>query len=143
MSPNFDCSMKVVRILITFAMPLIFSPLALVKRFLCKEGRVRISQSPQPSTPAELVSYSVPLIYDQDLLLNISNFILNLTDAKTSPLEKIIFSTRNRMRKKMHRGDIIIDIPGFKHTIMTPFIVKPEVVKTKNFVGRVCPNASC
>lgn len=78
---DFDCSVKIFRVLIIFTEPLIFSPLTPVDHFFPKEGTMMISQSSKPSCPPRIIRSKVSVLNVYDLFFNVGNFIVDMTDA--------------------------------------------------------------
>lgn len=71
--------------------------------------------------------------HGKDFLLYVFNFLLNMENAHVFPPKKIMFSTRNRVSKRMHINSLTMNILSTEDTIMPTFIIKPKIIKSKKY----------
>lgn len=69
-----------------------------------------------------------------DFLFNGVNLMINVPQTKRFASNNIIFSTRNKVRKGVHRKRRALKITAINNTGMTTIIIKPVIIKMKNFV---------
>lgn len=115
MFSDFHSTMEVSGVLVSLAKPLNFCSLIPEDVILTHKGFMSIIESSKPYVVPSVRNWQGNKLFfnEGDFLFKIKDFRINGAQTCQTPLNKIAFSERDRVRKSMERRRRGVYIPGF------------------------------